>query len=36
MLPGLELPYPNRNFAMEFSFSWLWILIEIPRLFLSK
>ncbi|KXZ56115.1 hypothetical protein GPECTOR_2g998 [Gonium pectorale] len=33
---GVQLPYPNRNFAMEFSFSWLWILIEVPRLFLAS
>ncbi|EFJ45879.1 hypothetical protein VOLCADRAFT_121132 [Volvox carteri f. nagariensis] len=33
---GLQLPYPGRNFAMEFSFSWLWILIEAPRLFLAS
>ncbi|GFR49327.1 hypothetical protein Agub_g11353 [Astrephomene gubernaculifera] len=33
---GLQLPYPNRNFSMEFCFSWLWILIEAPRLFLAS
>lgn len=33
---GLNLPYPTRNFAMEFSFAWLWVLIEVPRLFLAS
>lgn len=33
---GLELLYPNNLFAMDFCFSWLWFLIEIPRLFLSE
>lgn len=33
---GLQLPYPQRNFDMEFSFSWLWILVEVPRLFLGE
>ncbi|KAG2489989.1 hypothetical protein HYH03_011618 [Edaphochlamys debaryana] len=33
---GLTLPYPSTNFAMEFSFSWLWILIDAPRLFLAS
>ncbi|KAG2426456.1 hypothetical protein HXX76_011687 [Chlamydomonas incerta] len=33
---GLQLPYPDQNFTMEFIFSWLWILIEIPRLFLAS
>lgn len=32
---GLVLPYPQRNFDMEFSFSWLYIIIEVPRLFLG-
>ena len=32
---GLNLPYPTRYFAMEFSFAWLWVLIEVPRLFLG-
>ncbi|GAX77664.1 hypothetical protein CEUSTIGMA_g5107.t1 [Chlamydomonas eustigma] len=31
---GLTLPYPTRNFAMEFSFAWLWFIIDIPRIFL--
>ncbi|PNH04499.1 Transmembrane protein 216 [Tetrabaena socialis] len=33
---GLQLPYPTRNFALEFSFAFLWILIEVPRLFLAS
>jgi len=33
---GVQLPYPKRNFDMEFCFSWLWILIEVPRLFLES
>ncbi|KAF5839358.1 hypothetical protein DUNSADRAFT_1042 [Dunaliella salina] len=31
---GLVLPYPQQNFDMEFSFAWLYIILEIPRLFL--
>jgi hypothetical protein len=32
---GVNLPYLHRNFNMEFSFAWLWVLIEAPRLFLG-
>lgn len=33
---GLVLPYPQSNFNMEFSFAWLYILLEIPRLYLRE
>lgn len=32
---GLQLPYPQVNFDVEFALAWLWFLIEIPRLFLG-
>ena len=31
---GTQLPYPSSNFALEFSFSWIWPLVAIPSLYL--
>lgn len=31
---GVTLPYPNRNFAAEFTFHFLWLLVEPARIFL--
>lgn len=32
---GLVLPYPPGRFAAEFTFQWLWLLVEPGRLFLG-
>ncbi|GFH30810.1 uncharacterized protein HaLaN_29732 [Haematococcus lacustris] len=33
---GVTLPYPQRNYVLEFLFAWLWVLIDAPRLFLGE
>ncbi|GBF88318.1 transmembrane protein [Raphidocelis subcapitata] len=33
---GLALPYPPGRFAAEFTFVWLWLLVEPGRLFLGS
>ncbi len=33
---GLVLPYPDGRFAAEFTFQWLWLLVEPARLFLGE
>ncbi|GFH28575.1 uncharacterized protein HaLaN_27086, partial [Haematococcus lacustris] len=32
----VTLPYPQRNYVLEFLFAWLWVLIDAPRLFLAS
>lgn len=33
---GIILPYPNSNFAVEFTFQWLYVLVEPVRLLLGS
>eukprot|EP00899_Mesostigma_viride_P025329 jgi/Mesvir1/5981/Mv00735-RA.1 len=33
---GRQLPYPDKSFAMEFIFLWLYLLVEPVRLFLGS
>lgn len=34
--PGWVLPYPPRNFNVEYTLMYLWLLVEPPRLFLGE